>query len=458
MAKFFGKVLVIDTNFKFVESIKEEGKLLSDYPCLFAKTLQDGIVFLKQNTLNIRVVFISNKIGSTQGTEEFSKLKEANPNIPLVLLLHNPERVPRDVEDNNPGYVNIIRGPKKFSSLTDQIDEMFTSKETWTDIEATKEAKEIELQLVDEGYIPIPLDDFIISDTSFFNVFIKLGPSKFIKILNAGDSFQEGLIQNYSQKGIAHFHIPKEEHKKYIRLCEEMTKKDMRNDKAETKQKLRNVINFGANIAQSLSRTGISQESLDIANTFLNQSVSLMKNMKMKSESLKRFIDTIESREHTATVSFIAGMIANEVGIESLKAIKIVGTAALLHDIGLYESNPDFKEEEPDKWTDEDRKIFNEHQIKGGEILRKCGGFDAVIYQAVENHHMRRRGPDPAYRSNNLNMVTEIIGAADELYNIVISQHADEAKIQQFMKKNLKNFSQEIERAVVKILQKKAAA
>jgi hypothetical protein len=71
---------------------------------------------------------------------------------------------------------------------------------------------------------------------------------------------------------------------------------------------------------------------------------------------------------------------------------------------------------------------------------------------------MRRRGPDPAYRSNNLNMVTEIIGAADELYNIVISQHADEAKIQQFMKKNLKNFSQEIERAVVKILQKKAAA
>ena len=56
-------------------------------------------------------------------------------------------------------------------------------------------------------------------------------------------------------------------------------------------------------------------------------------------------LDSIEMKEHNSTVSFLAGMIANEVGIESSKAVKLVGIAALLHDIGLYDINPDFKEE-----------------------------------------------------------------------------------------------------------------
>jgi putative nucleotidyltransferase with HDIG domain len=458
MAKFFGKVLIIDTNFKFIESIKEEGQLLSDYPCIFAKTFQDATQILKQPKLNVRVVFISNKIGDSIGTEEYKKIKSINEHIPVILMLHNPERIGKEVEENNPGFVNIVRGPKKFGHLTSEIDIIFTSKETWTDVEASKEQKEVELSLAEEGYVPIPIKEFVISDNSFFNVFIKLGPSKFIKILNAGDAFHDGIIQNYLQKGIIHFYISKEEHKKYLRLCEEISKKDLRDQQAETKQKLKNVMNFGSNIAQSLIHSGISQEKLDIANTFLNQSVNLIKNMKMKNESLKRFIDTIESREHTATVSFLAGMIANEIGIASIKSIKIVGTAALLHDIGLYDANPDFKEDDLENLSDADKMIFNQHQMRGGEILRKCGGFDEVIYQAVETHHMRRRGLDPAHRTNNLNMVTEIVGAADELHNLVITKELNEEKLQIFIKKNLKNFSQDIEKAVMKILQKKSAA
>ena len=458
MAKFFGKVLIVDTNFKFVESIKEEGQLLSDYPCIFAKTFQDATQILKQPKLNVRIVFISNKIGESFGSEEFKKIKEINKEIPVILMLHNPERIGKEIEENNPGFLNIVRGPKKFSHLTSEIDIIFTSKETWTDVEASKEAKEVELSLAEESYVPIPIKEFVISDKSFFNVFIKIGPSKFIKILNAGDTFQDGIIHNYLQKGIVNFYISVEEHKKYLRLSEEISKKDMRDQHTETIQKLKNVMNFGSNIAQSLIHSGISQEKLDIANTFLNQSVNLIKNMKMKNESLKRFIDTIESREHTATVSFLASMIANEVGIASVKSIKIVGTAALLHDIGLYDANPDFKEDNLENLSDADKKIFDLHQMRGGEILRQCGGFDEVIYQAVETHHMRRRGLDPAHRTNNLNMVTEIVGAADELHNLIMTKEMDEIKLQSFIKKNLKNFSQDIEKAVMKILQKKSAA
>ena len=216
--------------------------------------------------------------------------------------------------------------------------------------------------------------------------------------------------------------------------------------------------NLGANIAQSLIHTGISQEKLDLANTFLSQSVTMIKSMKMKNESLKKFIDSLELKEHTSTVSFLAGMIANEVGIESLKAVKLVGIAALLHDVGLYEKYPDFDEHCILELDEDQQKCYNEHQKRGGEILRSNGGFDEVIYQSVEYHHMRRKGSDPSRRVNNINMVAEIIGAADDIYNIVISQKADEASLNTFTQTSLKDFSPQIEKAVLKLLNKKKAA
>jgi putative nucleotidyltransferase with HDIG domain len=185
---------------------------------------------------------------------------------------------------------------------------------------------------------------------------------------------------------------------------------------------------------------------------------NLAEHMKMKNESLKKFLDTIEFKEHNATISFLAGMIANEVGMESLKAVKIVGAAALLHDIGLYDLDPDFKEEDVGQLSEEKQKIFDQHQKHGGELLRKCGGFDEVIYQAVESHHMRRRGSDPNIRMNNINMVTEIIGAADEIHNLIITKRLDDRKMQLFTVTNLKNFSPNVEKAVLKLLDKKKAS
>jgi putative nucleotidyltransferase with HDIG domain len=458
MGSFFGKALIVDNTVKFVEEIKEEDKLLTEYACLFAKSFKDASQLLKQSKHNIRVIFLSSSISPSHGMEELTEIKKAFPDLPVILISHRPEREPKEILEAGSGFTKIVRAPENFSALTKEIDELFSSKETWTDVQISKEEKNVELNLVTEDYIPTFLADFVLTPKSFFNVYIKLGQSKFIKILNAGDPLQEELIKTYKDKGVTHLYIATDEHRKYIRFCEESSKKILRRQDIGSTKKINNVLNLGANISQSLAHSGISQEKLDFASTFLTQSVGLIKNIRMKNESLKKFIDSIEMREHCATVSFLAGMIANEVGIESLKSIKLVGIAALLHDIGLYDVDPDFKEEDLGKFNEEQLKIYEQHQKHGGEILRKCGGFDEVIYQAVESHHMRRRGSDPLNRSNNINMVTEIIGAADELHNIVIAKHIDDQNLNYFLLTNLKNYSPQIEKAVLKLLQIKKAA
>ena len=457
MGNFYGKALLVDNNIKFVEGLKEEENLLKEYPCLISKTFKEASQILKQPKHNIRVIFLSSNLGPTHGLDELKEIKTELPLVPVILISHRPEREPKEIMETNCGFTKILRSPTNYSDLIKEIEFLFSSKETWTDIVASKEEKNVELDLKLEAYIPTPLSDFVITSKSFFNVFIKIGPSKFIKVFNAGDALQSDVLMTYAKKGVTHLYISLEEHKKYIRFCDEISKKILSRQEIASEKKINNVINLGTSIAQSLTHYGISQEKLDFANSFLNQSVSLIKNMRSKNESLKKFIDTIETKEHSATVSFLAGMIASQVGIESSKAVKLVGITALLHDIGLYDLDPDFKED-LDDLNELQQQTFDQHQKRGGEILRLCGSFDEVICQSVETHHMRRRGTHASKRTNNMNMVTEIIGAADELHNILASKQINNAKLQYFVSTNLKNFSPQIEKAIIKLLQMNRAA
>lgn len=454
MGRFFGKALIIDNDARFVEGIKTEFKLLEDYPCFVTKTFQEATKILKQPKHNIRVVFLSSSISMSGGLNELKEIRTSRPFLPIFLISHHPEREPKAILNNEDGFYKIIIAPKNFSFLTKEIDTLFISKETWADIQASEEKKNIEINLVKDRFIAVPLSDYVLTPKSFFNIFIQLGETKFVKILNAGDAFDKDLFETYARKGITHFYLADEEHKKYIRLCEELSKKVINDQEIKSSKKIHNILNFGNNIAQSLIHTGISEEKLDIANTFLNQSVHLIKNMKMKNESLKKFIETVGLKEHNATVSFLASMIANQVGLESIKSVKIAGITALLHDIGLYDLNPDFNESELENLDHKQQDIFDQHEKHGGQILRKSGNFDEVIYQAVENHHMRRRGSDHTRRTNNINMVTEIIGAADELHNIVITKKINDTVMNEFLTTNLKRFSPQIEKAILELLNK----
>lgn len=458
MGKFYGKALVIDNNHKFIEAIKEEEKILLEYPCLFAKTFKEATQLLKNPKHNIRVVFLSSSVSPSHGMDELKEVKTSRPLLPVFLISHHPEIEPKEILAPECGFNKVIPGPKDFSPLVKELDGLFLAKEAWTDVAASQEEKDVELTLVDDGYIPTILSDFVVTPKSFFNLFIKLGQSKYIKVLNAGDALQADLLETYAKKGMKYLYISAEEHKKYISFCGEISQKLINRQDVHTSKKIKNVLNLGSNIAQSLIHTGISPDKLDFANTFLNQSVSLIKSMRLRNESIKKFIDSIESKEHSAAVSFLAGIIANEVGIESLKAVKVVGIAALLHDIGLYDLDPEFKEEDLENLTEEQQKIFDRHQKHGGEILRSAGGFDEVIYQAVECHHMRRRGTETSRRTNNINMVTEIIGAADELHNIIANKNADPQKLHFFLAQNIKSFSPQIEKAILKLMQNKKAA
>ena len=160
---------------KFVDAIKEEQTLLNEYPCLFTKTFKEASQILKQSKHNIRIIFISSAIGPSHGIDELKEIRIDRPLTPVFLISHAPEREPKELMANECGFTKILASPMNFLALTKEIDSIFISKESWVDVVATKEEKNIELDLSAEGYIPTSLSDFVLTPKSFLISSLNLG-------------------------------------------------------------------------------------------------------------------------------------------------------------------------------------------------------------------------------------------------------------------------------------------
>lgn len=449
MSVFHGKAILIDQNLKLLNDLKEKRDLLEKYPFFMVRTFKEAEVLLKNEKYNIRIAFVSTATSSSHGIEEVKLIRELRPAIPLYLISYDPSSEPAELKGPAIGVQGIIEKPKKFEELITPLESIFKG-ETWDDVKPDENKKDTELELKDDDYMRTSLKEFILTKNSFFNLYIRLSGRKFIKIVNAGDKLSSEILKDYAKKGMEHIYVPVEEHKKYLALCDEMSKKILQKSSVPETAKIDGLLHFGARLSESYALKGITPEKLDLAQSFLTQSVAMVRSLRMQKKEFRDFLGILEEKEHCSAVAFIASLLGNEVGFESSKCVKVVGLAALMHDIGLYTQDPDFDEEKVDL-TESERVIFDCHAEKGAELLRSTGQFDEVVIQAVELHHFRRRSSDPSKRSQNINMITEIIGAADEIHNLSLNVK-DQNNWNLFLTERIKDFSPQVERAVKKVL------
>ncbi len=441
MSAFHGKLLLIDNNEEFLKVVQKDGELLQTYPLMIQTSLAQGLkIFEKQKNV-IRVLLVSSRVFKTQ--LEVQNFQSQMVNHPYLFISHRGHHPLQPLFNSD----RTLTEPKSYKEIIKSVIELILKRPDWKNFEVSHDEKFVELKLKEEEFIGIGIDQFMLLPQSPFNVFIKIGKGNFIKVINAGDKGEEEVIDRYRQKGIGEVFLSLEEHGKYLTLCEKLSWKTIRSQEAP-KEKLKTFFRLGNEVSRTMAKLGIVQENLDFAQTFMDQSINMIKNLKLRDGNLKNFIDDLQNSEHTAAVSFLAGILANKLGFDSAKSIKLVGMSALVHDVGLYALDPlaDEKKLAPDS------EIMLKHASYGSEILRKSGQFEDVVYLTVEQHHLRRRGGESSERSGNLNIIAEIIGVADAFQNSILAGGFDPNKLDQFCAIDLKRFSHPVEKALLQVL------
>lgn len=362
MSAFHGKAILIDQNLKLLNDLKEKRDLLDKYPFFMVRSFKEAEVLLKNEKYNIRIAFVSTGVSSSHGLEEIKQIREMRPAIPLFLISYDPSSEPAEIKSPNIGIQGFIEKPKKFEELIAPLNEIFKG-EKWDDVKPDENVKDKELELSDDDYIRTSLKEFILTKNSFFNLYIRLSGKKYVKIANAGDELTSEILLKYAAKGIEHIFVPVEEHKKYLSLCDEMSKRILKKSNVNDFAKVDSILTFGSRLSESYALKGITPEKLDLAESFLSQSVAMVRSLRLQRKEFRDFMSILEAKEHCSAVAFIASLLGNEVGFESSKCVKVVGLAALMHDIGLYTQDPDFDEEKIDL-TEVEKAIYDSQDRK----------------------------------------------------------------------------------------------
>jgi HD superfamily phosphohydrolase YqeK len=152
-------------------------------------------------------------------------------------------------------------------------------------------------------------------------------------------------------------------------------------------------------------------------------------------------VEELSKTEHTTATVVIASLLANALNIESAKAIKVVGVAALMHDVALWQPGQQIPSEIESELSGVALEKFKTHAADGAKKLEATGLFEEVVIQAIAQHHDRRKDAS----GTKLNVISELIGVSDAFCHQVMYSTKKRA-MEDFLLMELPKFSQSIEK------------
>jgi putative nucleotidyltransferase with HDIG domain len=128
---------------------------------------------------------------------------------------------------------------------------------------------------------------------------------------------------------------------------------------------------------------------------------------------------------HTMAVAFIAGMLAEWIGMKSDER-EAIATGAMLHDIGKI-STPVSILESPNKLTPAEMEIMKNHVVISETILR--GNADEKIINIAVNHHEKLNGAGypKGLNESDIALSDRIVAVADILSALCFARSYKEA-------------------------------
>jgi putative nucleotidyltransferase with HDIG domain len=392
------------------------------------------------------MVYLSLSFGNVEVTHFIAMAQEVDE-FPFCILVHQERLRMSEAEIQKLGVSEQLVCPQGREDLLVHLKKLFPERHNWTKIAVSPEEKGTQVELLDQDFIPVGTEAFLLTDKCFFNVFLRIGENKFLKILNAGDSFDSDFAEKYTAKKVANMWVKKSEHHQYIHLTEKNAASGLMRLAEDSGKR---ITHLGDNVAKALSRVGLTEDNLLYADRFLGHTVSYLRQIRSKDASAQKLFEELVRAEHPAAVSVIAGLLAQELGFESTKAIKIIGLAALLHDVAIYQKKTKFPSELVEDLHGADLELFNSHCSDGVKILTEMKIFEEAVIQAVAQHHQKHS----IQAGKATTLISEIVAASDLFCHFVLN--SSEPRLDFFFSRKLSDFRPQIGEAFEIILKRKA--
>ncbi|MCC7441951.1 MAG: HD domain-containing protein, partial [Bdellovibrionales bacterium] len=371
--------------------------------------------------------FINPKVSIPYGIAVFRACRTQFPRVPLYALLDQGESLQGEAEFKDLGFSGVMNKPVTYRDMIREVrPDLVEYESVARSPERGSTGADEEENAVDLGadaFLPILAKDFLSGSVSQFDVFVQLGPSRFLKILRSGDAFDSARVESYLSKGVTHFFVRREDQIRLLEFTGTVAAAVIGNKTRVASMDIGGTaslaLTYGDQVLKHLlGERGKNQ--VEYARKFAKSLESLAPRLQRAAAGteLPGVIDRMLQHDHSVAISMMASLFAREMQFDSDSALLMVGVACLLHDVALLKNFPELAHEDESRMSDAERIRFRSHPQKGAQYLRTMKGvIPEGVLQAVEQHHERRDGSGfpNGMSGGSIQKVAEIIGVSEDL-------------------------------------------
>lgn len=289
--------------------------------------------------------------------------------------------------------------------------------------EGISDEEEVDMQ--DDSFTSVPIDEFYPNKTILFNVYIKLNTNKYLKIIHAGDSFHKERLTKYKEeKKVTHLYFHSRDRKKYIRFCNHLAAKFVKaNVEGSSRIKVGILKATAEKFLEEVGTEGLKPQVLEQGKEIVNNIYNMIDTDKDLHALMKDYHDFDPSAfTHAYLVCLFSSMIVSEFDWQSKATVETVAMASLFHDIGMMALPKELLELTPDEMTEEQLEMYKKHPEMGAKIVNDNKMITNSVKQVIYQHHERSDGtgfPD-GIKDQKILTLSKIISVSDSFAEYII--------------------------------------
>lgn len=324
------------------------------------------------------------------------------------------------------GYTNLLETTSAFEiGATDFISKPFKCDELMLILKKNIPDK-VRLSIEDNiistetnEYIEIPVWTVVSKEQLDMDIYMRLGSSKFLKIMKSGQNIDVEKLSQYQKKGLKSLFLKEIDAKRF-------------NEKMEIEslqillEKKKNFINESKKYIQKLDLV----KKLTVKNTeFLEQKIDFSLGLVYESKEMLLLWDKIKESPmmeahslSTLTYSTLLCVDEPEMDIEFMNALCI---SSLFHDVGETKIDKILLEKSASLLSLEEKKILEEHVLNSCLMLEAVPNIDPLVLRLISEHHENNLGTGFPQKSKaeNLHDMSKVLIVSSAFSKIINHAH-----------------------------------
>ncbi len=415
-------ILVADPDTQFLKHVCQsfDGAELGAVTTTIGREAQK---ILAEKDFSIVGVVVNPKVDSPLGIGFISHCRLTKPGIPIYVIYD--ENQPFDTSEMDLlGLQGVLKKPIDWTLLSHQIQASVIVTTEAVEAASTITSTSDTTVPGDLAYTSIPIQAFTADTPLLFDVYVRLSPGKYVKIVASNQGFDRMQLANFISKGVRYFYLSKVAQKRYVEYCRLLASKILGDKRFALESKVIATLAHGHSAVRFLKAQGVEEEALEFAVEYSQSVERLIHQIELdKTPLIAQFLKELSKYEHAVSVSIIAALLASALDMSKERSIATVGLASLLHDIGLMKLSTDLYDLEDNEklLTETQRAEFQTHPTLSAEILSKFPKIESSVIQAVYQHHERRTGKGfpHALGPSAISRMAEIVGISDEFVRVI---------------------------------------